>query len=65
MCDLAFEKDPIMMVHFPDRYKTQEMCDKAFEKEYCLVNIPDQFITQKMCDKAVEKSPYNIYTRTV
>ena len=33
MCDLAFEKDPVMMIHFPNRCITQEMCDKAFEKD--------------------------------
>ena len=26
----AFEKDPCMIWCIPDRFKTQEMCDKAF-----------------------------------
>ena len=44
------------MEYFPDHLKTQELCDKAFDKNpWTLVNIPDQFITQEMCDKDVMK----------
>ena len=31
MCDNAFSRDPFMLKFCIDRYKTQEICDKAFE----------------------------------
>ena len=37
MCDIAFEEeedyDMLLLLFFPDRNKTQEMCDKVFEKD--------------------------------
>ena len=39
-----------------DNFKTQEMCDKAVEKDpWSLAEGPDNFKTQEMCNKAVEK----------
>ena len=31
MCDKTVSKKPFMLKHYPDRYKTQKMCDKIFE----------------------------------
>ena len=41
-----------------DNFKTQEMCNKAVEKDPCLLGeVPDHFKPQEMCNKAVEKDP--------
>ena len=38
----------------PDRFKTQEMCNKAVEKDpWALRFLPDHLKTQKMCNDAV------------
>ena len=40
-----------MLVHGPDKYKTQKMCGKAVDD--CLVAlklIPDQFVASKIID---------------
>ena len=38
-----------------DHFKTQEMCNKAVEKDPCsLSEVPDNFKTEEMCNKAVE-----------
>ena len=39
----------------PDRYKTQEMCDKAVDNyAHALKFVPDQYRTKKMYDEAVD-----------
>ena len=41
----------------PDRYKTQEMCDRVVSEDpYLIVYCPDKHITQRMCDEAVDDS---------
>ena len=38
----------------PDRFKTQEMCNKALEVDpWQLKDVPARFNTQEMCDEAV------------
>ena len=40
--------------HIPDRFKTQEMCNKAVEVDpWQLKDVPYRFKTHKMCNKAV------------
>ena len=39
-----------------DNFKTQDMCNKAVEKDpWSLVEVPNNFKTHKMCNKAVKK----------
>ena len=45
-------KDRFKLVYYPDRYKTQNVCDEAFDD--CLATlqfIPDRFVTSKMLEK--------------
>ena len=42
----------------PDRYKTQEICDRAVHNYASAIKyVPDQFKNQEMCDKAVYDNP--------
>ena len=42
-----------------DEFKTQELCDKAFEKDpYNFVYVPEEFRTQDMCEKAFDINRY-------
>ena len=44
----ATEEGVQSFVYVPDRFKTQEMCNKAMSIEpYFLVCVPDRFKTQK------------------
>ena len=44
-----------------DLIKTQEMCDKAVEKDpWQLKYVPDCFKTKRVCKKAVENKPENL-----
>ena len=46
----------------PDRFKTQEMCNKAVEKDsWALRFVPDHLKTQKMCDDAVWEEPFTLH----
>ena len=41
--------------HIPDRYKTQEMCDRFISDDpFLLMWVPNQYKTQQMCDKGVD-----------
>ena len=31
MCDIVVSEDPFMLIHCPNRYKTQRMCDKVID----------------------------------
>ena len=45
---------PNALHHIPDRFKTQEMCNKAVEKDpWQLKDVPNHFKTEEMCNKAV------------
>ena len=47
---------PLNFWFMPDHLKTQEMCDKAVDKDPNLFKyVPDQSKTQEMCNKAVDK----------
>ena len=44
-----------MFFYIPDRYKTQEMCDRIISDDpFSIRYVPDQYKTQQMCDKAVD-----------
>ena len=51
MCDKAVNTCFFLVFHsVADRYKTQEMCDKAvFQDTFMLMNCPGRYETQKMC----------------
>ena len=45
----------------PGEFKTQEICDDAFDENYDnICFIPDRFKTQEMCDKTVVEDPLNL-----
>ena len=49
MCDKAVSNDPFMVKYCVDRYKTQEMCNKAVNDFLpALKFIPDWFVTSKL-----------------
>ena len=53
MCNKAVSTYPFTIQFVTDRFKTQEMDDKAanpFMLNYC----PDKYKTQEMCNKAVD-----------
>ena len=38
----------------PDRYKSQEICDRVVPEDFfIIVYCPHKYIAQKMCDEAV------------
>ena len=39
MCDKSFFEDPFMLKYCLDRYKTQEMCDAAFDDFLPALNL--------------------------
>ena len=52
MCEKAFSEDFFMLKYCLDRYKTQEMCDKALNNFLPTLNfIPDWFATSKLFKK--------------
>ena len=52
MCDEAFSIDPFILKYYLDRYKSQEMCDKAVYNFLPTTTfIPDRFVTSKMIKK--------------
>ena len=54
-----FNEDPSSLRHIPDKFKTQEICEKALEQDsWQLENVPDYFKTQDMCIEAVEDEPH-------
>ena len=55
MCKYLVKKLPFAIRHVPDRYKTQQMCDKAIlENGKTLESVPDCYKNQQMSDKAVD-----------
>ena len=53
MCKHVVKKLPLVIRYLPDRYKTQQMLDKAIlEKSGMLESAPDCYKNQQMCDKA-------------
>ena len=48
MCKHVVKKLPLVIRYLPDRYKTQQMFDKAILEK----SAPDCYKNQQMCDKA-------------
>ena len=59
MCNEAVEAYPCTLKFVQDKYKTQMMCKKAFEKPWSLLSeyAPDCFKTLEACDQAVRDDP--------
>ena len=52
MCDKVVSEDPFMLKYSLDRYKIQEMCDKAVNAFLPTLRfVPDRFVTYKMLEK--------------
>ena len=57
----AIEREPVLSKFIANKYKTQEICEKAVSvKGWILWYIPDQHKTQKMCSKATEEDPWSL-----
>ena len=49
---------PFSIPNVPERFKTEEMCIKAFETNPLLLeDVPDDFKIQGTCERVVEKIP--------
>ena len=52
MCDRINSNDPLKLKYRDDRYKTQEMCNKAIDDFLpALKYVPDWFVTSKIIKK--------------
>ena len=59
MCKHTVKKLPFVTRYVPDRYKTQQMCNKAIlENSWTLKSVLDCYKNQQMCDKAVDNYPH-------
>lgn len=55
LSQVAFENDVFALETMPNKFKTQEMCDKAFSEAPQLFEfVPDKFKTVEMATKAIE-----------
>ena len=61
MCNEAVSNNSAVFFLVPDRFKTEDMCIKAFEADpWSLCDIPDYLKTQKMYDKAITDYPSSL-----
>ena len=52
MCGKVASENPFLMVHCPDKYKTQKRCDKAVDYSLPALKLTlDWFVTSKMIKK--------------
>ena len=52
ICDIVVSLYPFLIVHYPDKYKTQKMCDEAVDDYLAaLKSISDWFFTRKILEK--------------
>ena len=52
VCDRVVSEDLFLIVYYPDKCKSQIMCDKAVDDSLAGLNlIPDWFVTSKMIKK--------------
>ena len=50
-CDKVVSEDPFMLKYFPEKYKTQEMCEKAVDCFLAFKFVPDWLVKNKMIEK--------------
>ena len=48
MCNEAVQKKPRVLGFVADHCKTQEMCNRAIEKNAWVEDVPDQYKTHEM-----------------
>ena len=61
MCKRAVKKLPFVIRYVPDRYTTQQICDKAiFENGGTLKSVPDCYKNQEMCNEVVDNYPHGL-----
>ena len=61
MCKHVLKKLPYLLRYVPDKYNTQQICDKAIlENAGTLKYVPDCSKNQEMCNKAVENYPQTL-----
>ena len=58
MCEHAIKQLPYLSKYVPDKYNTQQICDKAILEncgtlKYVPDSIPDQLKTKEMCNLTV------------
>ena len=58
MCDKAILENSETLISVPDRYKNQEMCNKA--DSHALEFVSGCFMTQEICDKVINAHPFTI-----
>ena len=52
ICDIVVSLYPFLIVHYPDKYKAQKMCDEAVDDYLAaLKSISDWFFTRKILEK--------------
>ena len=55
MCGKAIEPEGWILCFVPNQYKTQEMSERAVEKDSrTLTSVSDQRMTKEMCERAIE-----------
>ena len=58
MCDEALSTEPLSLGYVPDRFKTQEMSNKAVRNRLeIILLVPDHFWMQKMCNETMRTIP--------
>ena len=65
MCDKDVSEKPFILKHCPDKFETQDMCDKAvYSCLLALQFVPDWFVTSKIIeilDSAVFSNDYIVF----
>ena len=59
ICEIAIENDPFLLEYIPDKYKSYDLCKKAFNQ--CLstvIYIPDKYKSAEMCNYVCNKDPF-------
>ena len=58
MCNESVQKNALLLVYVPNRFKTQEMCNEAVRSKLCMVLfVPDHFWTQEICNEIMRTMP--------
>ena len=51
----------VLLLLVPDHIKAKGMCEKAVEKNPCLLkDVPERLLTLEMCDNAVRMEPWSL-----
>ena len=62
MCEEVMRVRPAAFFLIPDRFKTQEMCNKAVEEgPWWLEHLPHHLKTEEICNKAVRDHLFSLH----